>query len=349
MNLQNDDVDKCELHIFEDKSLDFCAIIALKQYDRGPALGGCRMQFYPSIEAAITEAKRLAHAMSYKAALSELPHDGGKAIIMRSSKQHEPHVILKRFAECVETLKGRYITTIDSGTSQEDMSIIKNYTSFVTGYLRENQESDPSESTALGVFKGIKTAVEILLEREQLNGLHVAIQGVGHVGYYLARYLHQAGVRLTVCDIDPERADRCKNEFNASVVSPEKIYSVACDIFSPCALGQIINHETIPQFNTKIIAGAANDQLAFITLAEDLAERNILYIPDYLINAGGLIHLSLQQNNKTQAIIEEHVNEIAERIRQYALMAKQQNKTLVEITERAARSILEENQVCKDN
>ncbi len=331
---KNDKANRSELHIFQDKSLDFCAVISLKQYGRGPAIGGCRMLSYPTLDAAITDANRLAHAMSYKAAISQLPHDGGKAVIMRSTQHIDHAAILKRFSECVDSLNGRYITTIDSGTSQADMSIIKKYTPYVTGYLEEDlSDNNPSVSTALGIFKGIQAAVKLLDGRDNLAGLHVAIQGVGSVGYFLAKHLYLAGAKLTVCDIDPTRAQRCSEEFNATIVEPSAIYAVFCDVFAPCALGQIINPLTLSQFKTKIIAGAANDQLSSPEIAKQLSQRNILYVPDYLINAGGLIHLSLQQENKNHDIITEHVECIADRILNLAFTARQQQKTLYEMTE----------------
>ncbi len=324
---------RSELHIFQDESLDFCAVISLKQYGRGPAIGGCRMLSYPTLDAAITDANRLAHAMSYKAAISELPHDGGKAVIMRS--HHVDHgAIMKRFSECVDSLNGCYITTVDSGTSQADMSLIKKYTPHVTGYLAEDHSGkNPSISTALGVYKGIQTAVKLVNGQDALTGLHIAIQGVGSVGYLLAKHLYQAGAKLTVCDMDISRAQRCVEEFNATIVEPSAIYAVSCDIFAPCALGQIINPVTLAQFKTKIIAGAANDQLSSSELALQLSQRGILYVPDYLINAGGLIHLSLQQENNSEEVITQEVERIADRILSLALTAREKNKTLYEMTE----------------
>ena len=330
-----------ELHVFQDNALDFCAIIALKQYGRGPALGVCRMLPYPSIDAAITDATRLAHAMSYKAALSELPHDGGKAVIMRSNNNIDQTAVLKRFAECVHSLNGKYITTIDSGTSQADMSIIKNNTPFVTGYLTHDTiENNPSVATALCVFKGMQAAVKLVYGHDDLAGLRVAIQGVGNVGYYLASYLYHAGAQLIICDTDAMRAKRCSKEFNATIVEPSTIYAVPCDIFSPCALGQILNPVTLPQLKAKIIAGAAIDQLSSSELAAELAQRNIFYVPDYLINAGGLIHLSLQEQNKNKQAITEQVIRIAERVLSLAAVARQQEKTLFEITESTAERLL---------
>lgn len=333
-----------ELHIFQDNVLDFCAIICLQQYGRGPALGGCRMLSYASIDAAAQEATRLAKAMSYKAALSELPHDGGKAVIMCSAKNIDRHAVLKRFAECVNSLNGKYITTIDSGTSQADMSILKNHTAFVTGYLADdNTENNPSISTALGVFKGMQAAVKLTYGHDDLVGLPIAIQGVGNVGYHLAKLLYQAGAELTICDTQQSRAAQCAEECAATVVAPSAIYAVPCAIFSPCALGQTLNPVTLPQLKAKIIAGAANDQLSSPDQAKALAERDILYIPDYVINAGGLIHLSLQQQNKNEQYITQEVARIAQRIVTLAEQAASQQKTLFVMAERMAEAILMAN------
>ncbi len=330
-----------ELHIFEDKSLDFSAVISLKKYGRGPAIGGCRMLSYPTLDAAIMDANRLAHAMSYKAAISELPHDGGKAVIILPKGIANREAILKRFAECVDSLNGQYITTIDSGTTQADMSIIKKYTSHVTGFIREDQpEDNPSISTALGVYKGILAAAKLRDGREDLAGLHIAIQGVGSVGYLLAKYLYEAGATLTVCDTDTKRAKRCFEEFNANIVDSSEIYAVSCDVFSPCALGRIINPQTLPHLKAKIIAGAANDQLSAKQLAGELAKRDIFYVPDYLINAGGLIHLSLQEENKSQEVITEYVERIENRIMSLAALAEQKNITLYEMTEQTVEGLL---------
>lgn len=335
MLFTNASANTSELHIFQDKSLDFCAVICLQQYGRGPALGGCRMLSYASMDVAVQEAMRLATVMSYKAALSELPHDGGKAVIMRSAHNENRHAVLQRFAQCVDSLHGKYITTIDSGTSQADMSILKQHTAFVTGYLTEdNTSNDPAFSTALGIFQGMQAAVKLTYGYDHLAALPIAIQGIGHVGYHLAKLLYQAGAQLTICDINSSRAEQCAAECAATVVAPEAIYAVPCAIFSPCALGQILNPRTVPQLQAKIIAGAANDQLAAPDQADALAARGILYIPDYLINAGGLIHLSLQ--HKTPHDIPREIARIAQRIFTLAEQAQSQRKTLFAITEAVA-------------
>lgn len=328
-----------ELHIAQDKSIDFYAVICLHRYGRGAALGGCRFIEYQSNDAAIQDAVRLSNAMSYKAAISELPHDGGKAVIMKPKQLKNRELILNRFAEFVDSLNGKYITTVDSGTNSTDMAVIKRNTSFVTGFL-ENEENNPSNSTALGVFKGIQSAVKLKYNSDSLNGLHVAIQGAGSVGYRLAKLLNASGVKLTLCDVRNDFAEMCANEFNATIVDPSHIYDIKCDVLAPCALGRVINPETLSRLNTKVIAGAANDQLISDEMAHELDKHDILYIPDYVINAGGLIHLSLELQNKTHKEIDDVVLRIGDRIMQLADQANDQKKTLYHVANSVAESIM---------
>lgn len=333
--------DFSELHIIQDKAIDFYAAICLHRNGRGPAIGGCRFMEYPSFDEAIHDAIRLSKAMSYKAAISDLLHDGGKAVIMQPKHIKSREVLLNRFAECVESLGGKYITTIDSGTSQIDMSIIKNKTPFVIGYTNgHDEDNNPSTSTALGVYKGIKSAVKLKYGHDSLKNLHVAIQGVGSVGYLLARLLHEEGVCITVSDLKEHFAERCAKEFNANIVEPANIYSVNCDVFSPCALGRIINENTVSKLKAKIVAGAANDQLVSENIVNVLESMEILYIPDYLINAGGLIHLSLQMEGKNKNAIENEVSRIADRIFYLAELAKSRKETLFHVTQSSAQTIM---------
>ncbi len=328
--------DYSELHIFQDKQIDFFAAICLHTHGKGPAIGGCRFISYASKEDAIQDAIRLSNAMSYKSAISELPHDGGKAVIMLPKNNYDRALFLKKFAECVDSLHGKYITTVDSGTTQEDMTIIHKYTSHVIGYLTgTDADSNPSDFTALGVYTGIKAAVKLKYEKNSLQGLHVAIQGVGSVGYRLAKLLHADGVLLTLTDTDIEHAKRVATELGANFVEPDHIYSIACDIFSPCALGRIINPNTILQLKTKIIAGAANDQLANDAMSDVLNQKDILYLPDYLLNAGGLIHLAMQMQGKNTFAIENEVKKIGDRICRMMAIAKENGTSLFHAVQEA--------------
>ena len=227
--------DYSELHILQDPTIDLQAVICLHQQNRGPALGGCRFIEYNSLEAAILDAIRLSKAMLHKAIMSHLPHDGGKAVIVRK-KNMNTTIVLKRFAEFVDSLNGKYIATLDSGTTPNDMSFMQKFTPYVIGEKNQNLP-DVAHSTALGVVKGMQAAAKIVYHRETLQGLHIAIQGAGSVGYHLAKILHQHGARLSVCDLNPRLVARCVKEFQATTVSSQQILSIPCDILSPCALG----------------------------------------------------------------------------------------------------------------
>jgi len=331
-----------ELHIMQDKKIDFFSIICLQRFGRGPALGGCRFVEYESKEQAIADAVRLSNAMSYKAAVSGLPHDGGKAILVRPKKLIDRILLLKTFAQFVDSLGGKYITTVDSGTDPADMSIIKRYTPFVTGDLEEatSVENNPSSSTALGLLNGLRCIARLLLGRPNLKNVHVAIQGAGNVGYRLAKLLHEDGAKLTICDLNPAAAKRCVNEFKATEVAHNEIYDIDCDIFSPCGLGQIINPETVKRFKAKVIAGAANDQLMDVELVNHLADRGIIYFPDFVINAGGLIHLSLQLRGKVPSFIQQQVINIAERVRTLIKQAELRAMTLHAVAQEMAEDEL---------
>lgn len=330
-----------ELHIFQDQKIDFFAAICLHTNGRGPAIGGCRFIHYATKNDAIQDAIRLSNAMSYKSAISELAHDGGKAVMMLPKNHYDRALFLKKFAECVDSLRGKYIATVDSGTTQEDMTLIHNYTPHVIGYLSGTDlDSNPSDSTALGVYTGIKAAIKLTYEKNSLEGLHVAIQGVGSVGYRLAKLLHADGVLLTLTDTDKEHAKRIATELHANYVEPHQIYSIECDVFSPCALGRIINQDTSPQLKAKIIAGAANDQLANDVMSDVLNQKGILYLPDYLLNAGGLIHLAMQMQNKNLTFIENEVRKIGDRIYQMSIIAKESGQSLFNIVQEAARNLI---------
>lgn len=294
---------------------NFYAVICLRHEGRGPALGGCRLLEYPSRLAVQEEAIRLAGAMSEKAIAARVPYDGGKAVIMRPPGEFDRLKLLQRFAGFVEHLQGRYITTVDSGTTSEDMAVIRRSTSYVTGFINAIQPYyDPSPSTAYGVMQGMRAAIKAKLGHEDFHKLHIAVQGLGNVGYRLAGLLHAAGARLTVSDVNLDHAQRCAKRLQAELAAPELIHQVPCDIFSPCALGRILNAFTIGQLKCRIVAGAANDQLANPGVAGQLNELGISYVPDYLINAGGLIHLDCLLRDQGIQTIEQEVDKIYGRV-----------------------------------
>lgn len=282
-----------EVHFKFDKATGLKAIVAIHDSRLGPALGGCRFVHYDTDEAAVVDALRLARGMTYKAALAGLGHGGGKSVIIRPKAHFDRVALFRAFGRFLEDLRGHYITAEDSGTGLEDMEVIRTVTKNVTGVDMANGGSgDPSPFTALGVRRGIEACVKFKLGKDSLAGVHVAIQGVGHVGYYLCKELHGAGAKLTVADVDALKAERAQREFGASIVSLDEIFGVKCDVFAPCALGSALNDETIPRIKATIVAGAANNQLAEPRHGDDLHARGILYAPDYAINAGGLVNVA---------------------------------------------------------
>ncbi|WP_419418766.1 Leu/Phe/Val dehydrogenase [Legionella sp. D16C41] len=303
-----------DLHFKVDPVTGMKAIIAIHNTKLGPALGGCRFIEYTDTLDAIKDAMRLARGMSFKAASVDLPLGGGKSVIIKPPTSFDRNAYFHAFGKFINELGGRYITALDSGTQLSDMDIIAEHTPYVASLSQHN--GDPSPFTARGVFRGIETAVAFKLGKDNLRGLHVAIQGLGHVGYLVAKYLHEAGAKLTVTDINPDNVNRAVSEFGASAVPTELIHKIPCDVFSPCALGAVINDISIQQFQTSIIAGAANNQLAHSHHGRLLHAKNICYAPDYVINAGGLIlaaskYLHIHENDVDQ-YIERIPNSLAE-------------------------------------
>jgi leucine dehydrogenase len=282
-----------EVHFSHDKATGLKAIVAVHDSRLGPALGGCRFLPYDTDEDALVDALRLARGMTYKAALAGLAHGGGKSVLIRPKQHFDRVALFRAFGRFVDDLGGHYITAEDSGTGLEDMEILRTVTKHVTGVdVAHGGSGDPSPFTALGVRRGIEACVKLQLGRDSLEGVHVAVQGVGHVGYHLCRELHSQGAKISVADVDPLKAERATREFGAAVVPLDKIFETPCDVIAPCALGSALNDTTIPRLVAKIVAGAANNQLAQPRHGDDLHARGILYAPDYAINAGGLVNVA---------------------------------------------------------
>lgn len=282
------------------------AIIAIHNTKLGPALGGCRFLEYPNTGAALYDVMRLARGMSYKSACAGLPLGGGKSVILKPKHIADKRAFFESFGEFVQELGGRYITADDSGTGVEEMDAILERTSYVASGSRF--EGEPSPYTAFGVKHGIDAAVLFKLGKASLENVHVAIQGVGKVGYFLAERLAKAGARLTVADVNEASCEKAKKELGATVVSIKDIHQVECDVYAPCALGASLNDHTIPQIKASIVAGAANNQLAHHQHGVTLFERGILYAPDYIINAGGVIHCAYQYD---ATMVENREKQIA--------------------------------------
>lgn len=270
-----------------DKEQDLRAIIAIHDTGFGRAMGGTRLWPYASEEDALRDVLRLSRGMTYKAACANLPVGGGKAVII-ANPENKTEGMLRAYGRFVENLNGRFITGQDVNLSVEDVRKIQCETNYVVGVSQ--QSAEPSKMTAIGVLLGIKAAVEFRWKTQELNNLTVAIQGVGNVGINLCHYLHEHGVKLFVSDLRKEKAEEIKHLYGATVVDQNEIFSLEVDVFSPCALGGVLNSSTIPQLKASIIAGSANNQLEDEQIHSRLLEsKDILYCPDYVINAGGLI------------------------------------------------------------
>ena len=283
---------------FHDKETGLKAIIAIHNSKLGPALGGCRMWNYDNDEEAFEDVLRLSRGMTYKAAISGLPLGGGKSVIIGDSQKDKTPELMQAMGRAVESLDGGYIIAEDVGTSVEDMRYIETGTKHVVGLPTDGatlESGDPSPLTALGVFTGLKAAAQYRLGVEELTGLTVSVQGLGHVGYTLCKLLSEAGANLVVTDINQGSIDRVVSEFAATGVGLDDIYDIDTDIYAPCALGATLNDNTIPRLKVEVVAGAANNQLAEERHGDMLRERNILYTPDYVINAGGLIKVYYEQ------------------------------------------------------
>lgn len=323
-----------DIHFKIDPATNLIAIIAIHSTKLGPALGGCRFLEYPSFTSALQDAIRLAWGMSYKAAISGLPLGGGKSVLLKPKVLPDRAAYFEAFGRFIEELGGRYITAVDSGTTTFDMDAIARSTSYVTSTSAVN--GDPSPYTALGVRKAIEAAVKFQLGKNDLSGIHVAIQGVGNVGYYLAKELHQLGAKLTVSDINPVMVQRCVNEFAAATVETQLTHKVACDVFAPCALGAILNDRTIAEIKAPIIAGAANNQLAETRHGDLLQQRGILYAPDYVINSGGLIDVAAQYYHDPKSKVIKQVENIYNTTMNIFELAKKENAPTSNIADRIA-------------
>lgn len=283
------------VHVFADTASGLKAIIAVHSTHLGPAAGGCRWWRYASDADALTDALRLSRGMSYKNAMAGLPMGGGKGVILKE-EEHKSDALLEAFGAAVEALGGRYVTAEDVGMADHDMQVIARRTRHVSGLPAAHGAAggNPGPSTAEGVFLGMRAAVRHKLGREDFAGLHVAIQGVGSVGYALAERLAAAGAKLTIADIHQDRAREAAARLGAAQVGFEAIMTVPADVFSPCALGAILDEASIAALDVAVVAGAANNQLATPADGARLAARGILYAPDYVINAGGIINVSAE-------------------------------------------------------
>ena len=301
-----------QVSFYYDEACGYRGIIAIHDTRLGPALGGTRFWNYHDDRAALVDALRLSRGMTYKAAVAGLNLGGGKSVILGDNRITRREAIFRAHGRHVESLGGRYITAEDVGTSTADMEFIRAETEHVTGLL--GKSGDPSPVTAYGVYRGIKACARVRYGSDDLSGKVVAVQGCGHVGYSLIKLLHEDGARLIVTDIDAQRVKSVVEDFGATAVATDAIYAQQANIFAPCALGAIINDDTLPQLKVDIVAGAANNQLAEDRHGQELESQGILYAPDYVINGGGLINVNAELHGWTLERARNKAGEIYDSI-----------------------------------
>ncbi len=319
---------------------ELTAIIAVHNTSLGAAVGGCRMFPYASHYDALTDVLRLSRGMTYKSALAGLPLGGGKSVIVGDPQKDKTRELLLAMGEFVDSLKGRYVTAEDSGTSVADIATIGERTRFVSGVLDSDQHGgDPSPMTAYGVLVGIRQAVRYRCQSD-LKGIRVAIQGVGNVGYHLARMLIEEGAEITVADIREDNLRRVQSEMDVDVVSIDQILSAEADVLSPCALGGAINETTARDVRAGIVAGAANNQLATHGIGHALLDRGILYAPDYVINAGGIIDVYYQQcGERSGHVVNRHIEKIGSTLESIFRLSDEQGRPTHQIADEMAEQI----------
>ena len=332
-----------ELVIFgHDAQAGLRAVIAIHSTVPGPAAGGCRMRPYATTTEAVADVLRLSRGMSYKNAMAGLPFGGGKAVIIGDARAAKTPELFAAFGRMVDSLRGRYVTAEDVGTTTADMAHVARVTRYVSGLGRPPGEAggDPAPKTALGVFLGIKAAVKFRLGRADLAGLMVAVQGAGGVGYHLCGLLSGAGARLKVADVQPRALERVCDEFGATPVPAVQALEVEADVLAPCALGAILNTRSIAGLKVPVVAGAANNQLARDADGEALRAAGILYAPDYVINAGGIISVAREYYGGTEAQVIEDIQGIPARLTEIFERARHENRTTNEVADQMARERL---------
>ncbi len=331
------------LHFFHDDATGLKAIVAVHSTALGPAAGGTRRWIYSNDADALTDVLRLSRGMTYKNAVAGLRFGGGKAVILANDDTPKSAELFRSFGRCVNTLGGKYITAEDVGCSVDDMRYVHEATEFVSGLPQSGSDAggDPSPWTALGCFQGIEAAVQARLGVDSVKGLRVAVQGVGHVGLYLCRHLHEAGAELFVSDVSSDCLRQVEGEMPVTVVPPADLLFADVDVLAPCALGNILTSATIPKIRAKVIAGGANNQLSTPADGVRLAKRDILYAPDYVINAGGIISVAAEYyDNGSEEDVRADVGRIKDRLKKIFEQARETGRPTHELADELARSIV---------
>ena len=331
------------VHYFHDADTGLKAIIAVHSTALGPGAGGTRRWVYSNDEDALTDVLRLSRGMTYKNAVAGLKLGGGKAVILGSDDAPKSPELFRAFGRFINSLSGRYITAEDVGCSVDDMRYVHEETKFVTGLPPSGNDAggDPSPWTAIGCFEGIEAAAKARLGVDAVKGLRVAVQGVGHVGFFLCKLLHEAGAELFVSDVNKDNLKITLDAVPATVVPPKELLFADVDVLAPCALGNILTSVTIPKIKAKVIAGGANNQLSTPADGMLLAERDILYAPDYVINAGGIINVAAQYfGNSSKDDVRADVGRIKDRLKLIFEQARETGRPTNELADELARSLV---------
>lgn len=326
----------------EDRAIGLEAVIVIHSTALGPAAGGCRLWHYPDLASAHLDALRLASGMSYKNALAALPLGGGKAVVRAPDGSYDRQRLFAAIGRAVDDLGGRFVTAEDVGTTVADMTTIQRHTQYVAGLAARSDRpgGDPSPHTARGVFEAMAVAVEYRLGRS-LADTTVAVQGLGHVGFALCEMLHATGARLMVSEPRTDVAAKAAHSFGATVVDGPSIYDAQADVFAPCALGASLDESTVARLRAKIVCGAANNQLANASVGEMLARREVLYAPDYLVNAGGIINVAGEYLGWSKAEVDTRVGAIAPRLKSLLCQAQQNGARPEYEADRMASAIID--------
>jgi leucine dehydrogenase len=323
-----------------DEATGLQAIIAVHSTVLGPAAGGCRMYPYSSETEALNDVLRLSRGMTYKSALAGLAFGGGKSVIIGDPRADKTPELLRAMGDFVHSQGGRYVAAEDSGTGVDDIRVMAERTPYVSGIDDNEFGGDPSPSTAWGVYLAIRTAVRHRLGEDSLQGVRVAIQGLGHVGYYLAGFLVEAGAKVVGTDVNADNLRKAVADHGIDAVEPDAILACEVDVFAPCAMGAVLNEQSIPALRAGIVAGAANNQLATENDGVQLQDRGILYCPDFLINAGGIIDVHHQRVGSTDAVKREHIMRIEQTLSKVLCGADETRRHTNDIAEELARNII---------
>ncbi|MFC4437435.1 MULTISPECIES: Leu/Phe/Val dehydrogenase [Natrialbaceae] len=331
-----------QISYFSDPETGLTAIVAIHDTTLGPSLGGTRILDYESEDAALTDVLRLSEAMTYKAAAADLPLGGGKAVIIGNPEEVKTEDVLEAYGRAVDCLAGRYVTSVDINSGAEEMDIVARETDHVVGV--SDGLGNPSKVTAHGVFHGIRASVEHVYGTDSVSDLDVVVQGLGKVGRLLAEELLEHGASVTISDVNRDAVDDFTDAYDVDVVAPGAVYERSCDVFAPCAIGAIVNDETIDQFECDIVAGSANNVLAERRHAAALAERDILYAPDYVINAGGLITVGKEYLGGTYDEAYEGAEAIGDRLGEMIERAEDENRTVLDAAEAYAQERIDDSE-----